>query len=442
MTMDIDLAYEIGVEGYTYLYPVVLMETTRRQMTNVESAGQVIGRGPADTFVHLRAFPPADFRDVVRPNFDTLYSVAWLDLREEPRIVSVGSAGDDGYYLLPHYDMWGEVFACPGTRTTGNEANDFAIVGPGWSGDTPEGVRRYAAPTDWVWIIGRTKASVATYEAVHAFQDRMSIAPRSSWGGPRPAVAGVHDPSIDDTTPPLRTVFAMDAAAFFGTAARLLGAYPPHFQDSPTLDRLARIGFRAGRPFDLQAAEPAVKEGLERAVPAAQARITDQQTKLGRHQNGWGIVAGNMGNYGTDYLQRACVELVGLGANLPEDAIYPVCYVDADGRPLTGEHRYVWHFDAKSLPPVKAFWSATLYDAEGFQVANEINRFAIGDRNDLAFNDDGSLDILIQHERPESGTSNWLPSPQGGFNLCARLYYPKAEVLDGSWSPPPVQRVG
>jgi hypothetical protein len=147
-----------------------------------------------------------------------------------------------------------------------------------------------------------------------------------------------------------------------------------------------------------------------------------------------------MGNYGTDYLQRACVELIGLGANLPEDAIYPVCYVDVDGRPLTGESRYVWHFDAGGLPPVRAFWSATLYDAEGFQVANELNRFAIGDRDDLSFNDDGSLDILIQRDRPEGGTSNWLPTPEGGFNLCARLYYPKPEVLDGSWSPPPVRR--
>src|SRR4051794_6062838 len=134
--VDEQTAFEIGVEGYTFLYPLLLMEKTRQQMTNVETAGVVPGRGPADTFVNIPIFPPADFRDVVRPNFDTLYSVAWLDLHREPRIVSVPSAGDN-YYLLPLYDMWGEVFACPGTRTTGDGAHSFAVVPPGWSGQLP-----------------------------------------------------------------------------------------------------------------------------------------------------------------------------------------------------------------------------------------------------------------------------------------------------------------
>jgi hypothetical protein len=153
--MDAELAETIGVQGYIYLYPLVLMEATRRQITNVEKVSFSPLRTPPDTFLNIPAFPPADFRAVVRPNFDTLYSSAFLDLREEPRIVSVPPAGEN-YYLLPFYDMWGEVFASPGTRTTGGEAGDFAIVGPGWSGELPAGVRRYDAPTSWVWIIGRT----------------------------------------------------------------------------------------------------------------------------------------------------------------------------------------------------------------------------------------------------------------------------------------------
>jgi hypothetical protein len=157
--------------------------------------------------------------------------------------------------------------------------------------------------------------------------------------------------------------------------------------------------------------------------------------------NGWRIATENIGNYGTDYLQRACVELIGLGANLPEDAIYPIVYVDADGNPFTGSSRYVWHLAKDELPPVHAFWSLTLYDAEGFQVANDLNRFAIGDRDDLRFNDDGSVDIAIQHDACTEGTSNWLPAPADGFNLCAPLYYPKPEVLDGTWTPPAVTKV-
>ncbi len=438
--MDEQLAEMIGVEGYTYLYPLILMELTRLQVTNTEKPSYAPLRVPADTFLDVPAFPPADLRVVVRPNFDTLYSSAFLDLREEPRIVSVPPAGDN-YYLLPFYDMFGEVFACPGTRTTGGEAGDFAIVGPGWSGDLPAGVRRYDAPTSWVWIIGRTEASVATFDKVHAFQAGLKITPLSAWGSEPPEVVGMVDPSVDNTTEPLHQAFALDAAAFFRYASELLQQHAPHFQDYPVLDRLARIGFHVGETFDLSQAAPVVQEALARAVPAAQQKITDRQKRLGWAVNGWQMMTENIGNYGTDYLERACVELIGLGANLPEDAIYPLAYVDAEGQPFTGKDRYVWHLATEDLPPVNAFWSLTLYDAEGFQVANDLNRFAIGDRDDLAFNDDGSLDIHIQNDVPTSGTSNWLPAPEGGFNLCARLYYPKPEALDGTWTPPAVTKV-
>jgi hypothetical protein len=390
-------------------------------------------------FLNIPAFPPAEFRAVVRPNFDTLYSSTFLDLREEPRIVSVPAAGDN-YYLLPFYDMWGEVFACPGTRTTGGEAGDFALVGPGWSGELPAGVRRYDAPTSWVWIVGRTEASVATYDKVHAFQSGLKITPLSAWGSEPPVVTGKVDPAVDDETEPLRQVFAMDAAKFFAYASELLQEHAPHFQDYPVLDRLARIGFNLGESFDLGKADEVVRSALTKAVGAAQKQITDKQTRLGWNVNGWRMMTENIGNFGTAYLQRACVELIGLGANLPDDAIYPLLYTDADGRPFTGESRYTWHMRTDELPPVNAFWSLTLYDGEGFQIANELDRFAIGDRDDLAFNDDGSLDILIQHEKPDNGTSNWLPAPEGGFNLCARLNYPKPEALDGTWRPPAVAR--
>lgn len=439
--MDEQTALEIGVEGYVYLYPLALMDVTRKQMTDVEKVGDMPLRGPVDTFVHVPAFPPGDFRDVVRPNFDTLYSAAWLDLHDEPRIVSAPAAGDL-YYLLPLYDMWGEVFAVPGTRTTGSEALDFAVCPPGWQGELPAGVRRYEAPTPVVWIVGRTEASVATYDKVHAFQAGLKITPLSVWPGEAPAVVGRVDPAIDPTTPPLRQVFAMSAADFFAYTAELLEEHAPHAVDYPTLDRLEQLGFRRGGSFDLAAADAAVRAGLEQAVPIAQKKIREAQTKFGTHANGWLLNIDAMGNYGSWYLKRATIELIGLGANLSDDAIYPLSFVDAHDRPYDGRDRYVWHMTKDQVPPVNAFWSLTLYDAEGFQVPNELDRFAIGDRDDLQFNDDGSLDIFIQHERPESGTSNWLPAPAGAFSLCARLYWPKPEALDGTWTPPAVQRVG
>lgn len=435
--MDRDLAEAIGVESYIYLYPLVLMDVTRRQMTNTVHVSEVPMRMPPDTFMNAARFPPADFRVVVRPNFDTLYSSAFVDLRAEPRIVSVPPA-EGNYYLLPMYDMFGEVFACPGTRTTGDDAHYFALVGPDWTGEIPPGIRRYDAPTSWVWIIGRTEASVDTYDKVHAFQAGLTITPLSDWGGePKPAVGSV-DPTVDNVTEPLRTVFAMDAAMFFGDASRLLCEHRPHSHDYPVLDRLARIGFRVGEHFDLAAAEPHVRDALTRAVPLAQQKMTARQHELGVSVNGWRLTIGNMGTYGTDYLQRACVELIGLGANLQEDALYPLTYVDGDGNPLSGQKRYVWHLDKGNLPPVDAFWSLTLYDAEGFQIANDLDRFAVGDRDHLAFNDDGSLDIFIQHEEPAEGASNWLPAPLCEFNLTARLYSPRPEAIDGAWVPPPV----
>jgi hypothetical protein len=437
--VDSETAFAIGVEGYTYLYPLVLMDVTRRQLTNVEAVSFSPLRCPPDVFLNVPAFPSAEFRAVVRPNFDTLYSMAFLDLREEPRIVSVPPAGDN-YYLLPFYDMFGEVFACPGTRTTGGEGGEFAICPPGWAGDLPTDVRRYDAPSKWAWIIGRTQASVETFNNVHEFQAGLRVTPLSAWPGEPPTVTGTVDPSVDDTTEPLRQVFAMDAATFFGYASELLQEHGPHFQDYPILDRLARVGFHAGETFDFTLADETVQGALTKAVPAAQTKITDRQKTIGTPINGWRMTTENIGNYGTDYLMRACVELVGLGANLPEDAIYPLVYVDAEGKPFTGESRYVWHLAKDELPPVSAFWSLTLYDAEGFQVANEMNRFAIGDRDHLQYNDDGSLDLYIQHEAPAEGTSNWLPAPEGEFNLCARLYYPKPQALDGTWQPPAVTK--
>jgi hypothetical protein len=440
--MDEHTAYDIGIEAYTYLYPLVLMDVTRRQAINVEQAGRVVGRGPANAFTHVRAFPPADFRDVVRPNFDTLYSVAWLELSEEPMVVSVPEAGDR-YYLLPLYDMWTEIFAVPGTRTTGPGAEDFALVYRGWRGELPEGVQRIDAPTPLVWIIGRTQCNgPADYEAVHRFQDGLKLTPLSQWGKTVRPVTGTKDPTVDDSTPPLRQVDTMTPADFFAYAGELMRTHPPHFNDYPILARMKRIGLVPGQDFDLNAAVPVVNAALEKAVPAARTRIHERQKTLGRQRNGWLMNTETMGTWGTDYLKRATVALIGLGANLPEDAIYPMTLIDADGQPLTGANRYRLHFDKDELPPALAFWSVTLYDNEGFQVANPSNRFAIGDRDPLTYNADGSLDLHIQPDSPGSDKeSNWLPAPAGPFNLTMRLYYPKPAALDGTWAPPAVQRV-
>lgn len=436
--IDEQQAYEIGIEAYTYLYPLVLMDTTRRQAVNVE-AGKAFGRGPMNTFTHVPAFPPANFRDVVRPNFDTLYSTAWLDLTEEPMVVAVPDT-QGRYYMLPMIDMWTDVFACPGKRTTGTGAGRFAVVPPGWQGRLPEGVQRIDAPTPYVWIIGRTQTNgEKDYAAVHEVQAGYTTTPLSRLGKTPQPVRTPIDPTVDMKTPPMSQVDGMDAGKFFGYATDLLKVNPPHITDQPIVARLRQIGIEPGKSFDLSKADLTVKCALERAAHDALIAIRAKIPTLARVVNGWQMNTDTMGVYGNNYLKRAIVALVGLGANLPEDAVYPLNIGDADGNPLTGANQYVMHFAQNEIPPAQAFWSVTLYDEHGFPTANELKRNAIGDRDALKFNADGSVDLYIQHASPGAEKeSNWLPAPAGDFNLTMRVYSPKREVTDGRWSPPPV----
>jgi hypothetical protein len=434
-------ARTIAGEAYTYLYPLISMEITRRVMTNVPP-GVRIGAGPMNLFSHARTFPPAEFRDVVRPNFDTLYSVAWLDLSRGPMVVSTPDT-KGRYYLLPMLDMWSDVFAVPGKRTTGTAAADFALVPPGWEGTVPRRFARIEAPTPIVWIIGRTQTNgPADYEAVHAVQDGYGITPLAAWGKPTGrAKRFVADPKID-MSPPLRQVDGMKPEAYLRLGAALMKRHRPHGTDWSQLARLARIGFLAGKDFAMPGSR-ALRAAIEQGMAEASARMNATMAGLAPIVNGWQMNTSTMGVYGDHYLKRAIVARLGLGANQPEDAIYPLNVADAEGRPVMAENRYVLHFDKGALPPVDAFWSLTMYDAEGFQAANPLDRFAIGDRDALAFNPDGSLDLLIQHDDPgEAKRANWLPAPAAGkLGLTMRLYAPRAEALDGRWAPPPIRRV-
>jgi hypothetical protein len=434
-------AHAIGVEAYLYFYSPVTMDVTRKQLTNQEPKPGGIG-GPMNRFANVGAFPTADMRVVVRPNFDTLYSSGWLDLTKEPMVVSAPDTGGR-YYLLPMLDMWTDVFASPGWRTTGTGAGNFLVTPPGWSGTVPDGFTRIDAPTPYVWIIGRTKTDgPADYDAVHKIQAGYKITPLSQWGKEPVAPEVEIDPSMDMKTPPKVQVDTMKAGPFFAYAAELLKLHPPHITDQPIIARLKRIGFEVGKSFDLDNADPAVQKGLASAPEAAQKLMAWKMPTLARVTNGWGMNTDTMGVYGNYYLKRALVTQLGLGANLPEDAIYPLNLADDTGKPLDGASNYVIHFDKNDIPPVEAFWSVTLYDNDGFQVANPLNRFAVSSWMPFKYNPDGSLDLYFQNESPGADKeANWLPAPKGPFNLTMRLYAPKADALTGKWNPPPVMKV-
>src|SRR5262249_8917315 len=221
--------------------------------------------------------------------------------------------------------------------------------------------------------------------------------------------------------------------------AELMKRNPPHVTDWSIVARMKRIGLEPGKSFDAtQVSADVVKQGAAAGLKLMQ----DKAPTIARVSNGWQMNTDTMGVYGNYYLKRAIIAMVGLGANQIEDAIYPLNVGDANGQPVIAENNYVLHFSKEELPPTGAFWSLTLYDAEGFQVANPLNRFAIGDRDALKYNADGSLDLYIQHQNPgPNKEANWLPAPKNGrLGLTLRLYAPKPEVAEGRWNPPAIKR--
>ncbi len=368
------------------------------------------------------------------------------------------SAPDTGgrYYLLPMLDMWSDVFASPGWRTTGTQAQTLLVTPPRWRPDLgdrfidefklPKETQRIEAPTSYVWIIGRTKTDgPPDYEAVRTIQAALKITMLSEWGKALTPPAPKIDPNVDMKTPPKVLVDTMSAGQYFPYAAELLEANPPSITDQPILARMRRLGLEAGKRFDIGTASPAVKAALEAAPKAAQELMEWKVATLARVANQWSMNTDTMGVYGNYYLKRAIVAQVGLGANLPEDAIYPLNLGDADGRPLDGANRYVLHFDKGATPPVDAFWSITMYDVpEFFLVANPIDRYSIGDRTPgIRYEDDGSLVITISHTEPADpkARANWLPTPAGEFRPVLRMYEPAAAILDQTYLVPAITRV-
>jgi hypothetical protein len=439
-------ALALATEAYVYAYPLVTMDMTRRIMTNVATPEGT--RAPAGQFVRMREYPSAKFRDVTAPNADTLYTTAWIDVSKEPWILSIPDM-KGRYFLFPMLDGWTNVFQVPGKRTTGTKAQKYAITGPGWTGTLPAGVTEYKSPTGMVWILGRIYSTGTSedYKAVHAAQDQISIVPLSAYGKPYKPEAGTVDAAVDMKTAVREQVNALDAAAYFKRFAELLKTNPAGSDDAPMVAKLAKIGIVPGQDFDASKLDPAVARGMTRASKPAQelimgwlkAGIAAGDMKL---ENGW-VFTTKTGLYGASYLQRALVTAIGLGANRPQDAVYPTSEGPDILKKYSGAKKYVMRFEKGQLPPVDGFWSLTMYDAQYFFVDNPLNRYNLSSRSKFKANKDGSIDLYVQNESPgKDKESNWLPAPKDGFILMLRMYWPKEKppsILDGSWKVPEVK---
>ncbi len=435
-------ASETGVEAYIYGYPLVTMELTRRVMTNTEEPKD--NHAPMGQFFNAAEYPKASFRDVTAPNADTLYSTAWLDLGKEPYVLSLPDEGDR-YFLIPMLSAWTDVFQVPGKRTTGDKAQTYCITGPGWKGTLPAGVTEYKSPTNLVWILGRTycTGTPEDYKAVHELQAQYKLVPLSAYGRPYTPPAGKVDPSIDMKTPVRDQVSHLDATSFFKLLAALMKDNPPAAADAVIVAKMARLGIVPGKDFDPGKLDPAVAKALGGVPKLAVAKIMAHIKQAGTLENGW-MFTTKAGLYGGDYLQRALITAIGLGANRPQDAVYPTSEADAEGKPYDGANKYVMHFEKGLTPPADGFWSLTMYNDQFFFVENALNRYTLSPRNNLKYNADGSLDLYLQNENPGAEKeSNWLPAPKGKFILMLRLYWPRERspsIINGTWKIPPVKK--
>ena len=432
----------LGTDAYIYGYPLVTMEMTRRVVTNVPAVEGT--RGPMGQFIKLRQYPDASFRDVTAPNADTLYTTAFIDVGKEPWVLSIPDM-KDRYFLFPMLDGWTNVFQVPGKRTTGTKAQTYAITGPGWRGTLPAGVKEYKSPTSIVWILGRIycTGTPEDYSAVHALQDQCKLVPLSAYGKQYTPPAGTIDPSVDMKTVVREQVNRMDTVAYFTLLADLMKRNLPAAADAPELAKFAQIGLVAGKDFDASK----LKADFAKRIPqVAFDRIMLQfkVNKAVKDIKGWAFDTVT-GIYGTDYLNRALVTAIGLGANRIQDAVYPTSLKDAEGKEYEGQNKYVMHFPKGQLPPVRGFWSLTMYDANYFFVANPINRYSISARQNLKANADGSIDLYIQNQSPGADKeSNWLPAPTGKFVLMLRMYWPNEKspsIINGTWKPPAAKKV-
>jgi hypothetical protein len=398
---------------------------------------RTIGRFPANELISVtRLATPAE-RLVPLPNVDTLYTTARLDLSAGPLVLRV-PAEPGRYYVMQFLDAYTNSFAYVGSRTTGSRAGRFAITGPGWHGHLPRGLRRISAPTPTVWLLGRT--------LVRGPRD-LARANRIQHAYSLSSLAGTVQPALFLAASPLRLPPLPSGLAFYDALDAVLAADPPPAAERPLLRRLAAAGLGPGRVVSQEHLPPSIRAGLLAGLALGARQLGSYSAHLKRASErahrGWLVPPAATGDFGSDFRLRAYIAQTALAANVPAEAEYPVAFVDSRLRALSGGHRYVVHFAAGELPPVRAFWSLTMYGANLFLVTNPLDRYALGDRTPgLRFGPGGSLDIVLSARPPRGSRSNWLPAPRGRFVVALRLYEPGPAVLSGRWLLPSITRVG
>lgn len=438
-------AMAIAEEAYIYAYP--MLQNYRSIFGMALFPASPAYRAPLNHMKSDARLLGPDFKSVVTPNNDTPYTMAVLDLRAEPMVLSVPEIPDKRYYSFQLIDLFTHNFDYIGSRATGYGAGSYLIARPRWEGNKPKGIDKVIrSETDLVFVIGRTQLlDPDDMPNVAAIQEGYKLEPLSSFLG-REA-----PPPPEEVEFPIWDEGQAHSPEFVGYLNFLLDWVEPHPSEAEMMKRFGHIGIGPGGPFYPGKVSPDILSAIEEGIKSGRSKIEDAVANIGENVNGWMMTDafGTREYMGGDYLLRAAGAMGGLYGNTKIEAFYPMIMVDEDGERLdTGKHRYVMRFEAGQLPPAKAFWSVTIYDTSydgkaGFFVDNPIDRYLINDKTQgLMYGDDGSLEICIQRDRPEGqNEANWLPGPDMPCYLVLRVYWPEQAALDGTWEPPPVKRL-
>ena len=433
-------ARAIAKDAYIYGYPLV--DSYRIQYAYFVDKDDKSYKAPWNEIKNIpEVYTPADTA-IQTPNSDTPYSFVGLDLRAEPIVITVPAIEKSRYYSIQFIDAYTFNFAYVGSRATGNEAGSFLIAGPKWKGEKPEGIKEVIrSETDFDMVLFRTQLfNPADLDNVKKIQAEYKVQPLSAFlGTPAPAAA----PAVD-WAKPLTQEEEKTSLEFFNVLNFILRYCPTVPSEVDLMKRFAKIGVGGGMTFDPATLSPEIKAAIEAGRADAYEAFAGQVKLLDTGKLTSGQVFGTRKFLDNNYLYR-WVATIGIYGNTKQEAMYPIYRTDAEGKPLTGANRYTLHFAKGEYPPVKAFWSLTMYKLpESLLVANPINRYLINSPMlpDLKKDADGGLTLYIQNESPgKDKESNWLPAPTGPFAMYMRLYWPAEAALDGSWKQPKLETV-
>jgi len=428
-------SYSLALQAATWGSPLVIMYSLRYN----DALGPNAKAKPNDIWRMENISTPklSQKAGYVSPNVNTIYGFGFMDLRQEPIILDVPNS-NNRYYLVEIVDMWTNAFAYVGGKTTGYKGGTFALVGPGWKGDLPQGVTKIDCPTPWILLQPR----------VHIYEHgQMELAGSKTildniktrglhqyLGKPAPVVFATQyiAPMTADSKLPVSAMQYKDPLQFWEILVAGMNENPPPTdQISALVPMFKPLGIEFGKPWDRTKLSPEVLSSMQKAAEDIGVMLSN--LPIGTISQGAFLPPPSIGNFGTDYMTRAVVGRVGLTANTPFEAIYWDYTRDQNGHFMTGAQKYTMTFK-EGIPFIEpGFWSITLYDAtNNYTVPNLINRYMLGsDTPDLKKNADGSFTIYIQKDSPgKDKESNWLPAPQDPFYLIARAYAPTQQIIN------------